>query len=134
MNTFCLGTIVFVAALIAFVQIRNLHRLITQLSKEVEQLRLELGSFKRELRGHAKVEVTPEVPPPPEVVVKPIFVPPPPPPSPAAPPPPPPPPAEPAAAAAPVPAPARPFDWESLVGVKLFSWIAGIALVLAAVF
>jgi len=26
------------------------------------------------------------------------------------------------------------FDWESLVGVKLFSWIAGIALVLAAVF
>lgn len=26
------------------------------------------------------------------------------------------------------------FDWESLVGVKLFSWIAGIALLLAAVF
>jgi len=26
------------------------------------------------------------------------------------------------------------IDWESLVGVKLFSWIAGIALVLAAVF
>jgi uncharacterized membrane protein len=33
------------------------------------------------------------------------------------------------------PASARPvFDWESLVGVKLFSWIAGIALVVAAVF
>jgi uncharacterized membrane protein len=30
--------------------------------------------------------------------------------------------------------PALPFDWESVVGVKLFSWIAGIALVLAAVF
>ena len=35
------------------------------------------------------------------------------------------------------PPPARPafaFDWENLVGVKLFSWIAGVALVLAAVF
>ncbi len=29
--------------------------------------------------------------------------------------------------------PKAPFDWESLVGVKLFSWIAGIALVIAAV-
>ncbi|MDP9362334.1 MAG: DUF2339 domain-containing protein, partial [Acidobacteriota bacterium] len=28
----------------------------------------------------------------------------------------------------------KPFDWESLIGVKLFSWIAGIALVLAALF
>ncbi len=26
------------------------------------------------------------------------------------------------------------FDWESLVGVKLFSWVAGIALALAAIF
>jgi uncharacterized membrane protein len=34
----------------------------------------------------------------------------------------------------PVPAPRKPFDWESLIGVKLFSWIAGIALVLAALF
>lgn len=34
----------------------------------------------------------------------------------------------------PPPAPAAPrFDFESLVGVKLFSWIAGIALVIAAV-
>lgn len=32
------------------------------------------------------------------------------------------------------PQPRKPFDWEALVGVKLFSWIAGIALVLAAVF
>ncbi len=30
--------------------------------------------------------------------------------------------------------PAVTFDWENLVGIKLFSWIAGIALVLAAVF
>jgi hypothetical protein len=34
----------------------------------------------------------------------------------------------------PPPAPAWSFDWENLVGIKLFSWIAGVALVLAAVF
>jgi uncharacterized membrane protein len=34
----------------------------------------------------------------------------------------------------PRPTPRKPFDWESLIGVKLFSWIAGIALVLAALF
>ncbi len=37
----------------------------------------------------------------------------------------------------PPPLPQQPkpsFDWESLVGVKLFSWIAGIALVFAAIF
>jgi uncharacterized membrane protein len=34
----------------------------------------------------------------------------------------------------PTPSPRKPFDWESLIGVKLFSWIAGIALVLAALF
>jgi uncharacterized membrane protein len=34
----------------------------------------------------------------------------------------------------PAPPPKKPFDWESLIGVKLFSWIAGIALVLAALF
>jgi uncharacterized membrane protein len=43
--------------------------------------------------------------------------------------PPPPPPVRP-----PAPPAAPAFDWESLVGVKLFSAIAGIALVLAAVF
>lgn len=45
----------------------------------------------------------------------------------------PPPPRPPAPAKAPA-APRTPFDWESLVGVKLFSWIAGVALVLAAIF
>ncbi|HSY51949.1 MAG TPA: DUF2339 domain-containing protein [Thermoanaerobaculia bacterium] len=34
----------------------------------------------------------------------------------------------------PTPHPSKPFDWESLIGVKLFSWIAGITLVLAALF
>ncbi|MEK6375714.1 MAG: DUF2339 domain-containing protein [Acidobacteriota bacterium] len=33
-----------------------------------------------------------------------------------------------------IPPPRPPFDWESLIGVKLFSWIAGIALVMAALF
>ena len=31
-------------------------------------------------------------------------------------------------------APEPPFDWEKLIGVKLFSWIAGAALALAGVF
>lgn len=34
---------------------------------------------------------------------------------------------------APAPPPKPPFDWESLVGVKLFSWIAGVMLVVAAI-
>jgi len=47
------------------------------------------------------------------------------------PPPPPPPPPTPQ----PVPAqPAAAFDWENFIGVKLFAWIAGVALVLAAIF
>ena len=44
--------------------------------------------------------------------------------------------------AAPAPAPPRvrhappskPFDWEELIGVRLFSWVAGIALAVAGVF
>lgn len=35
--------------------------------------------------------------------------------------------------AAPPSPPKPPFDWESLVGVKLFSWVAAVALVVAAV-
>jgi len=61
----------------------------------------------------------PPPPPPPVVEVPPIV---------AAPPPPPPPPARPARPAA------AAFDWESFIGVKLFAWVAGIALVLAAIF
>lgn len=41
--------------------------------------------------------------------------------------------ARPAPAPAPRPAPSKPIDWESLVGVRLFSWIAGVALLVAAV-
>src|SRR5437867_4667190 len=45
-------------------------------------------------------------------------------------PPPPPPPPPPVRSIPPKPR----FDWEALVGVKLFSWVAGIALVFAAIF
>jgi hypothetical protein len=55
----------------------------------------------------------------------------PPPPLPIAPPPPPSPPAP--APPAPRAASRKPFDWEGLIGVKLFSWIAGVLLVLAAI-
>jgi uncharacterized membrane protein len=48
--------------------------------------------------------------------------------------PPPPPPVAPPPIVAPPRPPRPPFDWESLIGVKLFSWIAGVALVLAALF
>src|SRR5262245_23603015 len=61
------------------------------------------------------------VPPEPEPIPEPVAA------FEATPPPPPPPPP-------PVAPPKQPFDWESLIGVKLFSWIAGVALVLAALF
>jgi len=54
------------------------------------------------------------------------------PPAPVVPPPPVPPPQRPVPAPEPAPE-SRPFDWESLVGVKLFSYIAGVALLVAAV-
>jgi uncharacterized membrane protein len=71
----------------------------------------------------------PKVEPPPVAVVTP--------PSPATPPAKPPvtPPPPPKPPLPPLPSWKMPkFDWENLVGVKLFSWIAGIALLLAAVF
>ncbi len=43
-------------------------------------------------------------------------------------------PARPSAEHVPPAAVKKAFDWESLVGVKLFSWVAGIALALAAIF
>jgi uncharacterized membrane protein len=48
--------------------------------------------------------------------------------------PPPPPPPRATVPPPPPPTPSKPFDWEALIGVKLFSWIGGIALVLAAIF
>jgi uncharacterized membrane protein len=55
--------------------------------------------------------------------------------APESPPPPPPPPPAPEPVIPPPPRPRRPpFDWEKLIGVKLFSWLGGIALVIAALF
>ncbi len=51
----------------------------------------------------------------------------------AAPAPPRPAPPPPRPASAPAAPPKAPFDWESLVGVQLFSWVAAVALVVAAV-
>jgi uncharacterized membrane protein len=45
-----------------------------------------------------------------------------------------PPPMPPAVPPPPAAPPKPPFDWESLVGVKLFSWVAGILFVVAAVY
>src|SRR6266849_1193372 len=168
MNAFCFGSVLVAAVIVAIVRFNALQRLIQGLSREVASLKLELASFKREMRGEATVgaeaepvahaptaaaptpaiveapvvvdrpspatpsiasatpsivETQPSVAPPiaaQEITTPPPELPPPAPPPPAAPPPP--------------PRPARSFDWESLVGVKLFSAIAGIALVLAAVF
>lgn len=76
----------------------------------------------RELPEPPRPEPAPARPEPPPL--PPAASPLPPPPAPPQPPPqPPPPPAE----------PGKPFDWESLVGVKLFSYVAGVALLVAAV-
>jgi hypothetical protein len=98
--------------------------------------RQRVGALERELRvARGPLPVTPAAAPAPQPQAPPASQPAPPPPQ-AAPPPQqpvsPPPIAAPAAAA-----PSRnpwKIDWENLVGIKLFSWIAGIALVLAAVF
>ena len=145
-----IGIFVVVATVFAIARLMRAERLISQLTKDLDALRMELSAFKREERRTRETpapaapapEPKPAPPPPPPPVVvaptptpMPVFTPPPPPPplvvTPATPPPPPPPPVRPT----PPPRPPKPaFDWESLVGVKLFSWIAGIALVLAAVF
>jgi uncharacterized membrane protein len=39
-----------------------------------------------------------------------------------------------APARAPEAKPGKPFDWEELIGVRLFSWVAGIAMAFAAIF
>ncbi len=146
MAGFCFGVVLLVVGTVVLVRLVMLHRVTEQLRKELETMRLELGAFKREVRGTAPAPAPTVVPPPaepaahvPPPVITPAEPPTPPPiaPQPVAPSPPPPVvpqtprPIPPIAA----PRPRKPaFDWESLVGVKLFSWIAGVALVLAAVF
>jgi uncharacterized membrane protein len=141
--------ITFVIAVVAILVAKTALDRAHSAQEEVESLRAALDVLARRVHHpHAPadepkpepvVEVPkpapPPPPPPPAPVVQPVAAfraeppapppPPPPAPRPAAPPPPPPPPPA---------APKPPFDWESLIGVKLFSWIAGIALVLAALF
>jgi uncharacterized membrane protein len=133
-------------------RLRQLEELLEQQQRTIDDLSKRL----REVRKGTAAETPPPVapaPPPPVVTAPPpppppVVVPPPPvvapsPPPVVVPPPPvvapappvaPPPPRRPAAPPPPVPPPAQPFDWERLIGVKMFSAIAGIALALAAVF
>lgn len=105
-------------------QLQSLGQRLAALTREVELLR----------SGGAVVEPPP--PPPPVAVPVQVEAPAPVPepeplPAPSAPPPPPQPAVPPVL---PLPKAARaPFDWESLVGVRLFSWMAGIMLVIAAI-
>src|ERR1700720_1581033 len=124
-----------VASLIASLNARQRNR---ELKQEIDSLRTAidaLGRLVAELRGRSEPAArAPEPQPEPRLATPPAPV--------VVAPPPPPPPVPVAAKVADVPplapppprAPRQPFDWESLVGVKLFSWIAGIALVLAAIF
>ncbi len=139
-----LVAVLFIGAIVALGRIHDLQLETRGLREDLENLRDEVAAVRyemqpRESEAPAAAEVAPaEVaaplppPPPPKPVAPPIAArepvtpPPPPPPT------PPPPRLVPAPAA--TPKPPRSFDWESLVGVKLFSWIAGVALVLAAVF
>lgn len=118
------------------------------LKSEVNRLNHLIEELRADFRGLRKAAVQ-EAPAPPPVAVPalppapPKPVPPPPVPPVTAPPPAPPPAPAPRPAAPPSPRPTPPppppppaarFDWEALIGVKLFSWIAGIALVFAAIF
>ncbi|KAA0255060.1 MAG: DUF2339 domain-containing protein [Acidobacteria bacterium] len=137
---------------------RALEDRLLALKREIRDLSARVSSEGAEVRRDADTEELPLVPeraaapppppaqpvppppafaPPPPPVPRPVMTPPVapppvtlPPPAGAPPPPTPRPPSPPAA-----PAPPRPsFDWEGLVGVRLFSWVAGISLVVAAVF
>ena len=119
---FFFGTIAAIALLVAIVALTHANQAQQRIDAlENELLRRRAGVPPAGERASAPAPPPPPPKPAPVVVVKAAE--------------PPPPPAPPRRDAA-VPAggtPARP-DWESLIGVKLFSWIGGIALVLAAIF
>jgi len=121
-------------------EVRHLRIALENLGKRVAELRKAAAPPQPAPPEPEPVIVERQAPPPVEVPIEPAGE------APAAPPepipepvpepviavePPPPPPPTPQ----PVPAqPAAAFDWENFIGVKLFAWIAGIALVLAAIF
>src|SRR5689334_5208277 len=135
----------FIALVIAVVAVAVARTAINRAG----ELRRDLDALQREVWGRSAT-ATPPPPQPapapePAVAPEPVIVPEPepipepvaafeavpeppvvepPPPEPPAPPTPPP----------PVRPPKPPFDWESLIGVKLFSWVGGVALVLAALY
>jgi uncharacterized membrane protein len=139
------AAIPFVLPIISLVSQVRLRRRVRDLEDEIERQRQTIVELKDQIRERAPQPPPPAPKPPaPKPAAPPVAPPPPiaaaPPPIPprqpvvpepvrSAPPPPPepPPPAEPPRALV-------PFDWEDIIGVKLFSAVAGIALVLAAVF
>jgi Predicted membrane protein (DUF2339) len=159
---FILPIVAWVSARRAQVQVETLARLISDQQHEINQLKGRLRREQQTAAASEQPRASAPAPPAPAPVVAPPVAPAPgaappvvtlPPPAPAppepppptaqpvqppvaahraAPPPPPPPPAAPAQPEASEPS-GPSFDWESLVGVKLFSAIAGIALVFAAV-
>src|SRR5438128_3162466 len=143
--------ITFVMAVVAVLIAKTAMDRASAASEEAQALRAALDALARKVWSAGVEPAGPAASPPPEAEPEPIREPelePEPVPEPVAafetlpepePPPPPPitpPPSPPVAPQpiAPPPPPRPPFDWESLIGVKLFSWIAGIALVLAALF
>lgn len=135
-------------------RIGALERQITEQQRGIERLLERLSQLRKEVHPPEPAPVPEPVPPPPppppsapepEPVPEPVVPPPPvpepepvvPPPAPAPPPPAPPvrpAPAFPIAAREAAPRSPKPaFDWENLIGVRLFSWMAGIMLAIAAI-
>ena len=141
-----------VLGIIAIIFANDAKKQAANAQDEAQHLRIALENLGKRVAELRKAVGTPPPPPPPEPepIPEPIVAayepPPPPPPAPepepvpepvviaAPPPPPPPPPLTPPPPPPPVTQPAAAFDWESFIGVKLFAAIAGIALVLAAIF
>lgn len=117
-----------VIAVVALIVAHGAKRRVAELEDELDALRWARPAAAPPPSPSPQPQPQPE----PEIPIYAAPPPPPPPAPPVAPPPrtytPPPPAASPAASRA------WTIDWENLVGIKLFSWIAGIALVLAAVF
>lgn len=138
-------------SIVALLVLIGLAVWVGSLRKQVERLEARMAELEKrswEARSAraaepaaapAPAEAPPEAPRPPEPVWKTVRFPAVPPapgtePTPAAAPLPPPPPVpSPTPPPPPRAASRKPFDWEGLIGVKLFSWIAGVLLVLAAI-
>ncbi len=144
----CLGSLGLLALILlvalAWRRVKDLEERVQAQSKAHEDVLRRLTYLEKAEPARAAAPpavVAPAPAPPPAVVSAPAPVPaavrapapPAPPPAAVRPPSPPPRPPAPAWTVPPPPPPRKPFDWESLVGVKLFSWIAGILIALAAI-